>query len=90
MAYRTLAFLIFFGAKSLQTVHADYQQVLAKKHLLTIQLDRRSGGAIVRNATYSESDMKLDYWHRGKIYQSRFFLSYTTDGGADVIPLEQD
>jgi hypothetical protein len=72
-------FAYTFGTAGSQIIHADYQQLLRNKHLLNLDLMKRSSNELSRNSTFSESDFQLKYLYRGERLRTRFNGVYRSD-----------
>jgi hypothetical protein len=90
-----LGFQYSFGSKSLQMLHAEYQQFLSKKFGINIEINRSSLGDMIRNGSYKNQDLILKSYYKGKfyknyneIYHSNSFFS--NNGGLDTAQSVQE
>ncbi len=90
-----LGFQYSFGSKSLQMLHAEYQQFFSKKFGINIEINRSSLGEMIRNGNYKNHDLSLKSYYKGKfyknyneIYHSNSFFS--NNGGLDTAESVQE
>lgn len=74
-----LGFQYLFGSKGYQTVHADYQQIFKKKHVLNLEINRESRNDLTRNSYFQQNNASVKYLYRGERLRSRLNFDYWKD-----------
>lgn len=74
-----LGFMYSFGSKSLQYLHAEYQQAFRKNTHLNIQYNKNTVGlqkGFLRNNSFSNDDFQLLVDHESKRYAGLIYLNF--------------
>lgn len=75
-----LGFQYSFGSKSLQYVHAEYQQTFRKNTHLNVSYNRNSVGketGFIRNNSFSNDVFQFLIDHQGKKYENLVYLNFS-------------